>query len=188
MTWNLWALARASPLVGIVIRAHDIELLALQGRQAAARVRVPLEGPDAHQLGNAIRQALEAGSVRAKRVAVSVPSQEVLLRFFTMPVVPKPEWDAAVQFEARRYIPFKTEQLVWASHVVPLPRANRLDVVFAAISRELFQKIQEACLIAGVQAALIEHRGPSLARLLEPEKAQAPDEFACIVDVEEETG
>lgn len=173
---------------GVVIRSRDIELLALQGRKAVARVRVPMEGADTAFLPRALQQALAASGLKVRKLSVSIPSQDVLLRFFTIPMVPKPEWDAAVQFEARKYIPFKTDQLIWDYHIVPSAEANRLDVVFAAITQDLFRAVQEACMQAGVQPALIEPRGLSLARLLEPVKGDASQAFTCIVDVEEDIG
>lgn len=173
---------------GLVIRAGEVELLAMKGKSITNRVRVPLEGKDDQSLVQAIQKALGAVALKSKRLAVSISTQEVLFRFFTIPIVPKGEWDAAVQFEARKYIPFKMDTLVWDYRVRPSDAPNRLDVVFAAIQRDAFERIQTVLTAAGVQATLIEPRSLSLARLVDSGKSQSPsNEFVCLVDVEQDT-
>lgn len=182
MDWSFGG-ARA----GLVVRSKEVEHLALQGSKIISRVRVPLEGTEPNQLTQAIRQVVAASAVKTRKFSVSIPTQDVLVRFFTMPVLPKAEWDTAVQFEARKYIPFKMETLVWDYRAMPSSSPNRLDVVFVAFPHELFRTIHDSLTAAGIQPTVFEPRSLSLARLIEQGKGKATNEFVCLVDIEEES-
>ena len=171
---------------GLVIRAKEVECLEVRGKVITASARVPIDGNEPQQISQGIERALVAAGVKTRRIAVSIPTQDVLFRFFSIPTVPKNEWDTTVQFEARKYIPFKIELLIWDYRAVPSSIPNRLDVIFAAIPRETFTRLQESLTGAGVQPTLIEPRSVSLARLIDPAKDKAPEGFVCVVEVEQE--
>ncbi|MBI2104708.1 MAG: pilus assembly protein PilM [Candidatus Omnitrophica bacterium] len=177
----------AKPSVALVVRASALELLVLDGPRVAASARVPITGDQPDRLAQAIRAAVAATGLKAKRVAVAIESPDVLFRCFTLPILPKAEWETAVPFEARRYIPFKTEVLVWDYRVIQQDaEAKRMEVVFAAIQRETFRAVEEALAAAGLQATVVEPRSVSLARLAQPAKGSGADAFVCLVDVEED--
>lgn len=165
---------------GLVVRSGGVELLSVHGKRVAARVSVPFEGRSDLPLVHAIQKAFEQSRLKTRKVAVSILTQDVLFRFFTMPAMPRNDWDGAVQFEVRKYIPFKMDTLVWDYHVMQ-PTQAKLEVIFAAIQRDTFGGILSSLAAAGVQPLLIEPRSMSLARLVPPEKT---GKFACIVDVE----
>lgn len=184
----MWAdiLGLTQPSVGLVLRTRQVELLALRGRQVITSARVPIEGDEPRHCTDAVRRALATGGVSTRTLAVSIPTQNVLFRFFTIPTIPKPEWEAAIQFEARKYIPFKLEELVWDYRVMPVPAAKRLEVIFAAIQRDIFLRFQDILRAAEVQPTLIEPTSVSLARLVGAPHGKPSHEFACVVDVEGE--
>ncbi|MBI4597263.1 MAG: pilus assembly protein PilM [Candidatus Omnitrophica bacterium] len=176
----------AGPSAGLVIRAHEVELLAMQGLKVSARVRVPLGGPEKQELIAAIRQAVAEAHLADARLAVAIPTKDVLVRFFTLPMLPKAEWEGAVQFEARRYVPFKPENLVWDYHVLESKDKKKLHVVFTAIQRAAFQQFLSALTEAGVEPTSIEPGSLSLARLAigKKERTSNPNEYICLVDME----
>ena len=176
----------AKPVAGLVIRPGAVELLAMEGRRVAVSVRVPIEGDGPEPLSRAVQQALAQGRLKTKRLAVAVEHPGVLFRSFTLALLPKTEWEAAIPFEARRYLPFKTESLVWDYHAIQHPEAKQMEVVFAAMPRDAFQVVQEALAAAGLQPSVIEPRSVSLARLAQAIPGAAPDEPVCLVDVEQE--
>lgn len=172
---------------GLVIRSREVDLVSMQGGTVSHRIRVPMEGAEDYHVTDAIRKALEAANLKSTHLAVSIPTQHVLFRFFTIPSVPKNEWESVVQFEARKYIPFKTDWLVWDCRVLPSAATGKLDVIFAAIQRETFRRMQELLENAGVEPVLIEPRSLSLARLAPPAAKDAPEEFLCLVDIEQDS-
>lgn len=176
----------AKAAAGLVIRASSLELVAMGGRQVVASARVPIEGEGPEPLSRAIQRALTQCGLKTKKLAVAIEHPGVLFRSFTMPLLPNAEWESAVQFEARRYIPFKTESLVWDYHAVQSQDAKQLEVVFAAIPREAFRLVQDALTAAGLQPSVIEPRSVSLARLARAATGAASHEPVCLVDVEPE--
>ncbi len=177
----------ASAGTALVIRAREVQLSVPDGRTLKT-VRAPINGDGEEAIAQAIRQAMATGGVKTKRMAVSIAHTDVLIRSFTIPVIPKSEWETAVQFEARKYIPFKPESLAWDYHVLPASdaQAKRLEVVFAGIARETFTKLQAACAAAGIQPVLIEPMSVSLARLAAERSQGSTKRFSCLVDIEAE--
>ena len=175
------------PSAGLVIRNKEVELLVMQGRKVTSCLRVPIEGKEDAHLVQAIQKVVATSGLTLNKLAVSIQNRDVLFRFFTMPMVPKPEWDTAVQFEARKYNPFKTESLIWDYRAMRIEASNQLDVIFSAIPKESFQRMQDVFAAAGIQPAIVEPRSLSLARLVESAKGAPANEYTCVVDVEQDT-
>lgn len=75
-----------------------------------------LSQPDAnpHELiQEALSQFLERNDVRGDDIAISVPGQNGLTRFFQPPPVDVKRLPEIVRFEARQQIPFPLEEVVW---------------------------------------------------------------------------
>lgn len=169
--------------MGLIIRAESVELFSMRGGQSVAHARVPLAGQGVSQLSNAIQELLNTAQVKPGRMAVAIPAHDVFIRFFTMPTLPRSEWESAVQFEARKYVPFKMDSLIWDSHIesrIGVGGSERLEVVFAGISREVFRDLNAALTAVSIQPTVIEPVSLSMARL-----ASENDDFRCLVDVEE---
>jgi Tfp pilus assembly PilM family ATPase len=177
---------RGQTAAALVIRTGEVELLALSGKTVKGRVRIALEGRDEGYLVSAIRRALESSGLKSRKLAVSIPSEDALFRFFTVPQVPKSELDSVVQFEARKYVPFKIDTLVWDYRAIPVPVIRQIDVIFSAVSRELFRQYAEALAAAGVQPVLIEPRSAGLARLAGRGAGAESLDFSCIVEIDQE--
>lgn len=170
--------------VGLVIGEESVELLSLRGRAIQTHVRVPLEGKAPEHLRGALREALRRAALKTATCAVSLHDQAVLLRYFTMPVLPKADWHNAVQFEARKYIPFRTEELRWTFHVVAPSEAERLEVIFAAIQPDTLHVVQAALDEVSITPTVIEPRCVSLARLVASEQRNPSGQFTCLVELE----
>ena len=183
--------------VGLVIRSREVQLVSFHGTKVLQHVRVPIPGKREDDLVQAISRAVAAAGLKTKRLAVAIPAEDVLVRSFTLPMIPKSEWESAVQFEVRKYIPFKPENLAWDYHVMPLnpskpsegatsARAGKLEAIFAGVPRETLRRFQESLTRAGLQPSVIEPVSLSLARLIAKAKDLAPEAFTCLVDIEPE--
>jgi Tfp pilus assembly PilM family ATPase len=174
------------------------------GRPAATPDRQAQEA-QAAAVAQAIRTALARAGVTSVRLGISVASPDLLLRSFAMPLLPKPERGSAMQFEARRYVPFKLNELVWAFHQVDDQQANHLRVAFVSMRTEALARLHRAVADAGGMPAFVEPQSVSLARLLGvPHPAsrgpafldrlpwrRSPHlshEYAAIVELDEEAG
>jgi type IV pilus assembly protein PilM len=75
-----------------------------------------LSQPDANPkelIREALAQFLARNQVRGDRVAISVPGQNGLARFFQPPPVDMKKLPEIVRFEARQQIPFPLEEVIW---------------------------------------------------------------------------
>jgi len=169
----------------LIVRNDSVELLVLRGRQVASQLRMPLEGPEPQDLTGTLQRLIASAQLKTPRVAVALPTQDALFRFFTIPTVSKHELEGAVQFEVRKYLPFKTELLVWDFEAVPSSTPHRLDVIFGAILKESYERIRDALAAARLQPVLIEPRSLSVARLVQQPKSSAANEFVCVVEFEQ---
>ena len=184
MNLRLPGLSRTN--AGLVIRADEVEVLRLDGARVTAQARVPVAGADTLHLTAAIRQAVASAQVSSGALAVSISAHDVLVRCFPIPLVPKAEWAAAIRFEARKYIPFKPESLIWTYHVVAPPlgsASQQLEVVFLAIQQERFRRLEAALAAAGVQPTLMEPHSVSLARLVQHQSGTDAHAYVCAVEL-----
>ncbi|MBI3324219.1 MAG: pilus assembly protein PilM [Candidatus Omnitrophica bacterium] len=178
-----------SPQVGVIIRQHTVQAISVKraGRLLRAgqfaQVQISSELDD-QQMSQAIRQTLDSCRISAKEMAVSVPGRDVLLRSFNLPLLPKSELEQAIQFEVRKYIPFKAEELAWGYYAEEQRAQKRIGVVFVGIRQERYQRILGWCEGARVKPVLIEAQSVSLARLTPETPAGPEQEFTGLVDAE----
>ncbi len=177
-------------MTALVLRTQAVDAVevvrGLKGAQTAKTVRVPVLGTTDDVVPQAIRAALERAQIKAKRVPVAIPSEEVLLRFFTLPLLPKSEWRTTVQFEVRKYIPFKVDELVWVFHIVEQKQARQMQVAFLGIRTDRLRRIQQWLSAAGVQPLCLEPHPVTLARLA-PKAPKGSDQvFTAVIEVEAE--
>ena len=71
----------------------------------------------------------------------SYPAEPVLLRYFKMLKIPKKEWEVAIRFEARKYLPFNMEQMQSDFIILPLVKgSSEIEVVFFAVDQAYAQR------------------------------------------------
>lgn len=173
----------SNPLVGLVLRHDAVEVVQLARGLGGIKVVKSARAAVADgNLAEAMRSAMGTAGITAKRVAVALPPQDVLLRAFSIPPIPRSEVDAAVQFEARKYLPFKLDELVWDYVVVP--RSDKqITVIFAAVERAVRLRIQDALRSAGLEPFCIEPCSVSLARAVHRGRQGGTERALAAVDI-----
>ncbi|MBI4341186.1 MAG: pilus assembly protein PilM [Candidatus Omnitrophica bacterium] len=175
----------------LVIRPDSVELVWEEGSKSLGRAQAPITEETPGALTGALQQLLAASQLKAPVVAVSLASTDILTRFFMLPFIPKAERDTAVQFEARKYVPFKMDGLAWDYRVVSSARSSGagaeaqepLEIVLTAVPLEVLGRLRAALSAAGIQPTIIEPVSQSLARLTKGVNAQSPKAFHCIVEL-----
>ncbi|MBU1935682.1 hypothetical protein KKF04_06505, partial [Patescibacteria group bacterium] len=56
---------------------------------------------------NSINDLFNTNKISKSNVFLNLPTQEVVLRTFTMPRLPKSDWANAIRFEGQKHVPFK---------------------------------------------------------------------------------
>ena len=194
----------AKSSVGIILRSKTVEVFEAQRGPGGLHLTkiasepIPetdpshpasgeLSGVEHAGVPQAIQTALSRARVKASHVGVSVASPDVLLRSFTLPIIPQDEREPAVQFEARKYLPFKITDLVWNFRAIEQRGSKDLAVVFVGIKAEAFARIQGWLTEAGVKPSFIEAQWVSLARLAPEMPKDSENQFVGIVDIEPHT-
>lgn len=173
----------------LVLYPQEVQLVWLTGLKVAGQIRTPINGSDVNALVQAIRQALAAAKLKSSRVAVAIASPDILVRFFKIPPIPSDERDSAIPLEARKYIPFKVDELAWDYAMTAGESAQdelkSLEVVFSAIPGEILARFQNALAMAGLQATSIEPLSQSLARFATTngQNGKATHVFECLVQI-----
>lgn len=138
-------------------------------------------------LVKAIKKVIRENNLKAKKVITALPGQEVIIRYFQMPKIPKSERETAIKFEAKKYIPFKIEELIWDFHVV-LPKdkeKNKMDITFVAVKKEAAQRHLTLLKEAGLKVQVLEPAPFSLVRMLTFSKQLEKDRPVAIVDIDD---
>lgn len=137
-------------------------------------------------LVKAIKKLIRENNLKVKRVVTALPGQEVIIRYFQMPKIPKSEWQTAIKFEAKKYVPFKIEELIWDSHVI-LPAAkdtDKMEVTFVAVKKETAQTHLTLLKEVGLKVQALEPAPFSLVRMLTFSKQLEKDKPIAIVDID----
>ncbi|MDP2921616.1 MAG: pilus assembly protein PilM [Candidatus Omnitrophota bacterium] len=113
----------------------------------------------------AIKRVFRENNVKPGNVVTAMPSEEVMMRYFQMPKIPKQERAAAINFEAKRYIPFRMEEVISDFQVISSRTSpNTMDVVFVAIKRNTLEQYLNILNAAGLKPLIIEAAPFSLMR------------------------
>ncbi len=89
-----------------------------------------------------MQKTLRDSRVDTRSIVVALPSKDLIIRFFEMPQIPKSEIVAGINFEMKKYVPFKVEDLSYDFQYRIRPRANILEVILCGMRREGLNRYQ----------------------------------------------
>ncbi|MBU1727426.1 MAG: pilus assembly protein PilM [Candidatus Omnitrophica bacterium] len=101
--------------------------------------KVPMEAKMV-ELVALFKDELRRGNIDSKRASICLSGKDLIIRNFEMPVLPRQELHAAVNFEAKKYIPFKVEEMV-SDFQVQLDKINNKNLIlFMGIKRDVLDR------------------------------------------------
>jgi len=134
---------------------------------------------------DAIQRVFKENNVKPGSVVTAISSEETMVRYFQMPKIPKREWVAAINFEAKRYIPFRMEDVASDYQVIQSKVSpSTMDVVFVAVKQTSIQKFTTLLERAGVTPVMIETAPFSLIRALNAAEQISPKINTAVVNIE----
>jgi len=132
----------------------------------------------------AIKKVFVENDVKPGNVITAIPSEETMVRYFQMPKIPKQERFAAINFEAKRYIPFRMEEVVSDFQVLPSKAVqNSMDVVFVAVKRNTLEQYLNILNAAGLKVLMMESAPFSLMRAFNAAQQIDAKANTAIVDI-----
>lgn len=131
----------------------------------------------------AFLETVEKARLRKKRVVLSVPGNESIIRYFEIPLIPRREWATVVRFEAQKYVPFEIRDLNFNFQVFSEPKKKILRVVFTAVRRNFADFLAKLFKEAGLDIPILEPDAFSVSRLHWLEFPKKTNEVHALVTV-----
>ncbi|MGE5675483.1 MAG: type IV pilus biogenesis protein PilM, partial [Mycobacterium leprae] len=138
-------------------------------------------------VGKAIRQAVKAAGIKARKAAIAVHPQVAFLRTLSFPVMPAAEVRGVIELQPERYIPNAGgEETQFDFAILPHPpEAAQMSVVVAAAPRRVVADLMKACRVAGLTPVSVDMEPLALQRAVLAAQRDMPDDTVAVVDLGE---
>ncbi|MDD5432933.1 MAG: pilus assembly protein PilM [Candidatus Omnitrophica bacterium] len=124
-----------------------------------------------------LKEALRTANIECKDAVLCLSGKDLIVRTFEMPVLPKDELQNAINFEAKKYIPFKFEDMISDSRSFLNNKTRTNSVVFIGIKKDSLVKYLSLFQQLNIKVSSIEYSPFSLTRFL---KAMGIDDKGAI--------
>ena len=82
-----------------------------------------------------LQKGLRDSKMESTTAVISLPPKDLIIRFFEMPNIPRSEVAAGINFEIKKYIPFKIEELAYDYQYSVKPKANIIEVILCGMKQ-----------------------------------------------------
>lgn len=162
--------------LGIYFGLKDISLVETRGRKILNSIRLPhpslavaeLEEkvPADVKLIALLKDALRTYRIEANEATFCISGQDMVIRTFEIPLLPANELKGAINFEAKKYIPFKIEDLDY-DFQVSFNRKNKTSLVlFVGIKKEILDSYLSISKQLNLKVNALEYSAFSVLRFL----------------------
>lgn len=186
-------------ILGIYFGIKTISIVETQNKKIINSLKIPREAvsggeleekvPEEIKLVALIKNELRNAGIETKDTAITIPGNDLIIRSFEMNLLPREELLTAVTFEAKKYIPFKTEDLISDFQLKTDTRNKKNLVLYFGIKKEILDKY--VSVLGQIDLNIInkvEYSAFSLVRLLDLTGKKKKGVFSVIaIDREEET-
>lgn len=122
--------------------------------------------PEEIKIITLLKDELRKNKIGARDVTVSLSGKDLIVRTFEMPIMPRQELDNAVIFEVKKYIPFKTEDLILDFQWQLDKTIQKNRILFVGIKKETLDKYIYILRELDLKINSIEYSAFSVLRLL----------------------
>jgi hypothetical protein len=176
--------------VGLYFGPRNVSIIEADGKRITNIIQFPVlksetnvlddKAPEDIKIGQMLRDELKKNPFESKSVNVVIPGKDFIIRTFHMMVLPQADMNNAVRFEAKKYIPFKVEDLV-ADFRVIYDKSNRKNLVlFVGIKKDILERYNAILTQANLKAESVEYSGFSAIRLLQQANIKERDTVAVV--------
>jgi len=162
--------------LGIYFGPNSINIAESKGKKLVNSVRIPfLESSDIELEGKVpleiklvaiINEALRSNKIEAKEASLALSGRDLIIRGFDMPDMPRDEMASAVKFEAKKYIPFRVEELI-SDFQAQAERSSRVNnVLFMGLKKEMLDRYLSVFNQVNIKIRRLEYSGFSIIRAL----------------------
>lgn len=129
-----------------------------------------------------LQKSFRDSKIDTKKVVVALSPKNLIIRFFEIPKIPQQEIVAGINFEMKKYIPFKIEELAYDFQYRIKSEASIIEVVLCGMRQEALDRYVELFKQIDLDVVAFEPALLSLFRLLSIKKMIAPQRSQIILD------
>ncbi len=165
------------------LRLEETQVVSPQAAPAA-----PASTDEMTQVAQTLKEFLARLKLPNAPLFAGISSEAVVIRYFQMPFIPLGERKAAVAFEAKKYLPFKLEELTTDFQIVTQKTEQSLmRVIFFGVKSETLSSLLALFKEIGLAPWGLEPASISLLRLAGQTQQCQPHEAAVILSIERDT-
>lgn len=112
------------------------------------------------------KDELRRGKVEAKEATFCLSGKDLIIRTFEIPMLPREELNSAISFEAKKYLPFKIEDLIFGFQLKPDKTSRTNMVLFMGIRKDVLDRYLSIAGQLGLKISAIEYSAFSILRCL----------------------
>lgn len=182
--------------LGIYFGEKIVNIVQSQGKKVLASAKIPnlsalvatAEGkvPEELKIIAVLKEEFRRSKIEAKEAVLCLSGDNLIIRTFDMPVMPHNEMLTAVNFEAKKYSPFKIEELISDFQVVFDKLSHRNRVLYVGIKKDVLDKYLSIFKQLDIKITAIEYSGFSLLRIFRAANINTAGYLAMLsVDIQE---
>jgi hypothetical protein len=184
--------------LGIYFGPKQLSLVQSEGKKLVTNVNIPLSSlldsgmgtekvPEHVKIATVLKDELRKNAIDVGSVDIVLPGKDLIIRTFHMPMLSPDELSNAVRFEAKKYIPFKVEDLV-SDFQIKNDKASRKNfVLFVGIKKENLDRYLSVFTELDIKPSSVEYSGFGILRLLKLSKTKEKGVVALVnIDLAEE--
>lgn len=127
-----------------------------------------------------LKEELIKNKIESKEVAVVLSGKDLIIRSFEIPFLSREELTTALNFEIKKYIPFKLEELISDFQWVLDKSTQKIYVLFMGIKNETIEKYLSVMGKLGLKVSTIEYSAFSTLRLFKLSQVRAKGIIAVV--------
>lgn len=162
--------------LGIYFGTKDISLIETSGRKIVNNIRLPHPNlamaeveekvPADIKLMAMLKDAFRTNRISAEEAVFCLSGQDLVIRTFEIPLIPQNELRGAVTFEAKKYIPFKLEELDYDFQVLFNKKDKTSLVLFVGIKKDILANYVSIAKQLNLKVNILEYSAFSVLRFL----------------------
>ncbi|HOU36680.1 MAG TPA: pilus assembly protein PilM [Candidatus Omnitrophota bacterium] len=176
--------------LGLYFGPRNIHLIEADGKKISKVIQFPVPKSETNilddkasedvKIAQMLSEQLRKNPVESKSVNMVIPGKDFIIRTFHMPVLPQNELHDAVRFEAKKYIPFKVEELA-ADFRTFFDKPNKKNLIlFVGIKKDILAKYTAMAIESNLKVDSVEYAGFSAIRLLQQANIREKDTCAVV--------
>jgi Tfp pilus assembly PilM family ATPase len=162
--------------LGIYFGPKTINIVEAKGKKLINNIQIPQSSIVSGDLDEQVplevklvaifNDEFRKNKIDAKQATLCLSGKDLIIRTFEIPVLPSEEIPSVISFEAKKYIPFKVEELI-VDYQVELDRASRKNsVLYIGIKKETLDKYLAVFAQLNIKILSIEYSAFSMMRSL----------------------